>query len=359
MPDKYVTVSGAGTNSGDSEANAYTWAQMLTFMNGLSAGGAAGYVVNVKAGSYGSFGANQAFTVNATVASRCILRGYSTTPGDGYIGRTFGGSGFLTTTNYPTLTFSSGFGISVPTAWTLENLNLVGTGNTNFVGISTDSEIRRCKVIYTGTGVSAIAVNLTATRAHAFENDIELVTNGTACIRMASANLPMRAIGNRCKSAADGISIGTGANGSYIGHNICYRCTSNGIFLSATSSSVVAWNNTLVLNGAAGINVNSHSLVTHTIYNNLITDNTGIAISPNAGFECYHNRSDRNSSNVTNDTFRLSNNATSVTQANEYVDAANNDFRLKSTSPAIAAGTSGVDVGALPAVISRETSAVF
>jgi hypothetical protein len=112
--ERYVTVAGAGAHDGTSEANAWTFAEMIT------AAPSGGTRVNVKAGSY-SVGA---YTLGAgTAAAPFVIRGYNSTPGDlDNLGRD--ATGALVTTNMPDITLSAAW---VPTAQVLlQNLDITG-----------------------------------------------------------------------------------------------------------------------------------------------------------------------------------------------------------------------------------------
>lgn len=113
--EKYVTTTGAGGHDGTSEANAWSFAEMI------AATPAAGTRVNIKAGAY-SVGATT-LPANGTASAPIVLRGYSSTIGDlDNQGR--GSDGMLNTSNMPDLTIT---GIWVPSSHCyLQNLDITG-----------------------------------------------------------------------------------------------------------------------------------------------------------------------------------------------------------------------------------------
>jgi hypothetical protein len=96
--EKYVTVAGAGAHDGSSEANAWTFAEMIAAAPG------AGTRVNIKAGSY-SEGATT-LPSSGTVSAPIVLRGYNSSIGD-LDGQGRGSDGLLNTTNMPDVTITA------------------------------------------------------------------------------------------------------------------------------------------------------------------------------------------------------------------------------------------------------------
>jgi len=124
--ERYVTVSGAGSNDGTSEANAWSWSQMIANVatDFTNLAGVGSIRVNVKSGSYGSIGATT--LIGGAAMRPLVYRGYSSSIGDlDAQGRNPDGS--LNVTNFPTIT--------VTASWTpaahivLQNINFSGSVN--------------------------------------------------------------------------------------------------------------------------------------------------------------------------------------------------------------------------------------
>jgi hypothetical protein len=124
--EKYVTVAGAGAHDGSSEANAWTFAEMI------AAAPAAETRVNIKAGSY-TEGATT-LPASGTIVAPIVLRGYNATIGDlDSQGR--GSDGLLNTANMPD--------IAVTATWTpspfciCQNLDISGALSAALLSSST------------------------------------------------------------------------------------------------------------------------------------------------------------------------------------------------------------------------------
>lgn len=157
--EKYVTTTGAGARDGSSEANAWSFADMI------DAAPAAETRVNIKAGSY-SAGATT-LPANGTFLQPIVLRGYSSSIGDlDDQGRSADGT--LDTANMPDF--------AITAAWTpssycyLQNLDIVNNGNINSALLSSSSvdevSLISCRFTNTTNNSSAACVlndnNLTA-----------------------------------------------------------------------------------------------------------------------------------------------------------------------------------------------------
>lgn len=101
LTERYVSALAGGGGDG-SVGTPWTWAEMLTTA-------AAGDRCNVKAdGTYARTTDTDAFTNAGTISSPILVRGYTTTPGDGNQGRANGGTGALVTTHMPSITYTTG-----------------------------------------------------------------------------------------------------------------------------------------------------------------------------------------------------------------------------------------------------------
>lgn len=75
--ERYTTSAGAGAHDGTSEANAFSWTEMVTDWN---AGSRQGYRYNLKGNV--TLAADAVFTGDGTISNPIVLRGYSSTIGD-------------------------------------------------------------------------------------------------------------------------------------------------------------------------------------------------------------------------------------------------------------------------------------
>lgn len=147
--EKYVTVSGAGAHDGSSEANAWTFAEMI------AAAPAAGTRVNIKTGTYNS--GTVTLPASGSSSAPIILRGYSSSIGDlDAQGRD--DDSLLNTTNMPDFTLTGKWTPS-PNCY-LQNLDITGNINDYLIGSTAADNwgLISCRVINTNTGASAAAI---------------------------------------------------------------------------------------------------------------------------------------------------------------------------------------------------------
>lgn len=81
LTEKYSSAAGAGAHDGTTEGNAFSWVEMIADIN---AGNGAGIRYNHKGNV--TRAASDTISAGGTVGSPCIIRGYTTTIGDGYRG---------------------------------------------------------------------------------------------------------------------------------------------------------------------------------------------------------------------------------------------------------------------------------
>jgi hypothetical protein len=350
ISEVYVSSAGAGAHDGTSEANAFSWTEMATDIN---AGSAAGKRYNVK-GNIGALGASTTLSGSGTGTSPVIIRGYTTTIGDGYQGRT-NANGPLITTHMPLVPYNSTFRLNITGSWIiLEALKVTGLVSNPVVTLTADSLITRCIVENSSTNASASALSI-ATRCKTINSDMALTgaSGGNGGILGAGGSAMI--VGCRATGAtAPGILI---TSTSVIVSGCVVYGSSVGI--SNTSGTFVGAmiGNTIVDNTGDGIDILTGTTSLLMLVNNLITDNGGFGLDANStavAISASHNRFDRNTSGATNSgtdwlaATSYDHNTTSVLKAVEYQDAATRDYRLLTTSPAKGVGLpSYLDIGAL------------
>jgi len=344
--ERYVTSVGGGAHDGTSEANAWTMFEMTTALAALGTGGAAGLRVNVKADATHSLGVNLGSIGGGTTTAPCWIRGYHTTPGDGWLGRTVGGTGPIDTSNMPLINFGLNNWNQTAAFVLLDCLNVTSARNSAPIAdVGTDSVMTRCVVTNTGTGVGAACASDNGNTRRTFQNCDFTFAGASGGANVASVGVDGRLLYCRIRGAGAIAGVRLTSRGQVIGC-VIFGAGGAGIYGSSTGSTLTIIGNTIVGNSGDGIDILASSTTTHAILNNLITDNGGYGIDGNgnnAAFLAY-NRFDRNTSGAINGmtdwdaATGLGRNTTSVPQADEYENAGSHDYRLKSTSPALAAG---------------------
>jgi hypothetical protein len=88
--EKYVSSLAGGSGNGLTAGAPFTWQQMITEIQSVTGTGGRGFRYNIKADGTYNRGAAQddCNSCSGTNASPIYMRGYLTTIGDGYLGRT-------------------------------------------------------------------------------------------------------------------------------------------------------------------------------------------------------------------------------------------------------------------------------
>lgn len=341
ITEKYVSSAGAGTHAGTSEANAFSWAEMITDIN---AGGKAGNRYNVIRGGGAIARTTTTDTVSGsgTSTSPIIIRGYLTVITDGFQGRI--SSGPLVTTNFCQITYTTGV-LNITGSWVVcECLDVAGARSGVQLAVSPNGGLTRSKVVNSSTNAAAQAITV-ATSAVVIDNDLALTgaSGGSAAITAATAS--GRILGNRI-NGGPAMGVNVSSNVSVV-DNLIYSSTGIGISVSATGAAPLIYGNTIVQGGGDGIDIITGTTVLQCVVNNMITDNTGNGIdgvsAANAIFAS-HNRTRDNGaadnsatdwlaatkySHVTTDTGSIT---------TDYVDPGSTNYQLISTSPAKGVG---------------------
>lgn len=346
MTTKYVTVTGAGAKNGTDAANAWDWATMLT-------SAAAGDDILIQEGTY-SLSSSSTFSNSGTSTSPIRLRGAKAdwTP----LTPTRTNAGPLSTANMPVIAFD-GASLNQKTWSIIECLKITGNVNNSLISQGVSSVMRGCVVETSSTGSSARCISL-STGGGAIDCDFAKTgASGTsAVVSLGGANgrlIDCRILGGA--TTAYGVQVT--AVGTISGCLIVAK--NHGIYVSTDSNQATLLNNTVAITGGTGdaVYFAASSTVLQVASGNLLTDSTAYGINGNdaaTAVVSHRNRIDRSTSGAYNGatdwlaSTKFGDDVTSVTQANEYEDAAGGDFRLKSTSPAIGKGPWGLaDIGAL------------
>lgn len=345
ITEKYASSAGAGANDGSSEANAWSWATMLT-------SAAAGDRINFK-GNH-TLTANATFTSAGTATSPIILRGYNSTIGDlATAGRT-NGNGPLITTNFPVLSASGAYGLTLPTFGAIETMAIAIDRNGILLQLGTSSVAVRCSVNNSSTGASATAIT-SGTYAVVVDCDALLSGGSGGLAALNTAASPIDVIGTRIDGAA---AVGLRAGSGQVR---AYACTiiggTDAVLSNTANNSHLLVNCTIVGGSSTGVYQITGPTRLMAVVNCLITDHAtyGLySVDAGAGILAVGNRYDRNGTANTNgatdwlSAFSSYNNTSSATQSNEFPGYGSDDFRLGSTSPARGIGIPAyLDVGAL------------
>jgi hypothetical protein len=233
ITEKYASSAGAGSNNGTSEADAWSFATMLTSAT-------AGDRINFK-GNH-TFTGNHSFTNAGTATSPIILRGYSSTIGDcSALGRT-NGNGPLVTTGMPVLT-SGLYQLTMPNFSIMEAMQCSSSTRAGHILVTgTNAGIFRCVVTNTSTSASACGMDLSGTSSFLVDCDVTLGAGSgqNYAIRVAATNW---VIGCRI-DGGPAVGVNFGSTGTLI--NCVVLGGTDCVLLNTTIAPAVLVNCTLV-----------------------------------------------------------------------------------------------------------------
>lgn len=367
----YVNNAGSGSGTGTSEANAMSY---TTFSDYMAAGGSftatAGDRFNIKGTITGRTTTNDVWVNGGTITSPVIVRGYNSTIGDlTSLART-NGNGPLDTTNYPSISYTTGFIQINANFLLLEALKVssanTGSGNGTIKLITgTNDALKRCYIINSGTNANSTALAV-ANVSHIVDCDVSLTgaSGGNAAISTTVSG-GARIVGCRITG---GPSVGISGAPGVVAFNTIYSSAGNAINLTSVSTLSAVLYNTIVGGGADGINVVTSTTQNQLLVGNQITDNTGDGInmvSTSNGAFAANNRFRDNASTYNNFgdwiTATSYNDVTTDTGGPEtdYMNFSGNDYNLIWESPARGAGNPlYADIGALQAPTPTATPSV-
>lgn len=318
----------------------------------------AGDDVWVKAdGTYSRTSSTDALTNAGTAANPIKIEGYKTTIGDGYLGRT-NGNGPLIKTNFAVITYAGGY-FAPNKAWViLRNLDYSCTSNQPMTAPLSPGAVIECAVTNTWADVNARALLDNSPATHVLNCDLTCTT-GTA---LTSGTYNSKYVGNRLSAGANAFNLTS--NLAFIAFNTILPCAVGVNIGHVNASSTAILNNTFNGCTTAGIQIlNSASATGMPLDMNNIFTNCAYArkslYQPTGDLPLlrYYNRT-RDNTNADSGfaDWPIIGEVITDTGGNEtdYVDAASNDYRLISASPAKGAMIPRYgDIGAL----QREESA--
>jgi hypothetical protein len=340
--EKYVSSLAGGSGNGNSEGTAYSYGQMITLISG---GTTAGWRFNIKAdGTYNRSADDNLSPYNGTNTNPICWRGYKTTIGDGYLGRS-GTNGALITTNMPVIQWSNG-GFNSGQYWALESVDMRFNKNDYSMELSERSGIVGCCFQNAHNGVAA---------------GIMRTKGGLICLESDLTFTPTTS------TTTNPAILGDGDGGKFISCRIINNCsTSRGI--------VTGWWMTIAhslikgAGGSRGIEVNDQipTLFNNTITNwqdgiyftstqdrmpvvwgNMVTDNSGYAINGTSNAMAFvgpnrvrDNTSGTIAAGINGSTWLSIGRFWPLTTTGsgasaDYVNAASSDYNLVSSSVAV------------------------
>jgi len=183
--EKYVSTTGAGAHTGADEANALTWAEMLTFGGATSL---AGIRFNIKSDAgYSRTTSADAFTVTAgapTIAAPMMLRGYSSTIGDLESNGRTGSTGALVLTGFPVVTYTTG-NLTLPVYTIVQQCDIASAIAGNAVVAGTNSMFRRSRVRNThATSAASVAIFSSSNYTTLVDCDISIASNHASAVAL-------------------------------------------------------------------------------------------------------------------------------------------------------------------------------
>lgn len=344
ITEHYVTTDGSDTWA--ASTNPVTPCSLADALTNAAAGDR----VNIKSGTYNltSFSPANA----GTAASPIIYRGYSSTIGDGYQGRT-NGNGALVVTNMPVFAMSTNQ-FSYNKAYVIvESINITTAYAGAAVGISgTYNLFSRCVITMTGSSATGYGLHMVGAGNVALDCDVSN-TGGTALCAINAGNATVSVLYCRA-TCTNGIGVRAISAARVIGC-VIYDSTTGISYGVAWSTSPIIIGNTIVGN-ATGILAYSASTTCGPIVNNIITDSSGYGID-GADASGVHMllAYNRFRANTSGDVRYADNHATATSYghvttgaSSDFVDAGGNDYRLATGSPARSAGIFAYgDIGAL------------
>lgn len=336
MTERYVSSAGGGAHDGTTEADAFTWAEMITDLNTPRAG----YRYNVKGNI--SLSATTTLTGDGSTTSPNIIRGYSSTIGDAYLGRSSGGA--LNVSSMPTIAYDATFRLNASGSDFLIIQDLVITANNSGIAVTigADSYVINCKVTQASTNVAAAGIDLgTATGSRVINCDVATAASGGVyAVRVQGSSSGVYGCRLTCPGAA-GISCRSTA---VLSGNTIYGCVT-GISMDSTLGTPLYINNTIYGCSGDGIDVVTSTTGRQTIIGNHITDNGGYGIDFNTStcVKCLaFNRTRDNTSGAINpaDDWTAGTTIAHVTTdtgnaTTDYTNAAGSDFSLIAAAPGI------------------------
>lgn len=346
ITEVYVSAVGSGGTNGVDAANAMAFTNMI---NQINLGGAGGNRYNFL-GSIARAGTADTISGSGSTNAPVIIRGYASSIGDGYLGRTNANNGLIPT-NLGVVTYTGTGGLTVSGSYIVfESLSISGAKNGAQIGVTGSAvSFRGCVLSNATSGSGGIVLSGTTGSGLTVQNcDLTLSNGGNAGSFCLSFAQNFRLIGSRITSSSHGVKVAN-APGDIIFNQI-YGCAGYGI----TNANTTVGGSTCVLgNTIAGCTNDAIAIVGNTaammtIVDNCITDNSGYGINAgNVGNIVFisNNRTRDNTGgaiNAASDWFSAMGWGEVTTDTGgpetDYTNVSITDYRLISASPAVGVG---------------------
>lgn len=347
ITDRYVTDAGAGSADGSSIANAMSYATFTDYMvTGGSFTAAPGDRFNIIGAITGRTTTTDTWVNGGNSTSPVIVRGWTSGGTTPYAGRT-NGNGPLITTNFPTISYTTGR-INITGSWILvECLSITGAPSNAVITLGAEGAIRSCAVVNSSTNAAAVGIGATSTGNEVLDCDASLTgaSGGSAAI----SNQAGASCSDSCRitvtsSTAAGITCN---NTSILYGNTIYGNGGVGISMPTTTGRPWIRNNTIVGCASDGIDIVTGATVLQRVVGNMITDNGGYGVDFNSAavgaFVAYNRTRDNTSGayNLATDWVAATSygNVTTDTggPSTDYVNSGTGDYNLIAASPATSA----------------------
>jgi hypothetical protein len=328
--ERYVTVAGAGAHDGTSEANAWTFAEMIAAAPG------AHFRINIKAGSYSS---GAATLPSGAANAPNIFRGYNSTIGD------LDGSGRadnqeLDVTNFPVLTLTGLLVLGIGNV--LQNLSITGSVSGLLLGgnVNDGWTLLCCKLVNSASHANARVIQADNSCAVIC---CDLECSGTTRSTLVDADSSFVMVNCRLKAGGtdtDPLVVGDG--GYFVGNLFLGTGVEIGLSMQATAGTTLILGNTFYnLAESVAMATGSSAERALLLLSNVFTDsgslvNSAYTTSPVNTALLLHNRYRDITTPFSNvEVLEFGNDTTDTGGAStDYTDAGSGDFTLIDASPA-------------------------
>ena len=346
---RYFSTTGAGAADGTSWANRaalYSAGNWSTVITGFNFGGADSLNCLIGTGSYtcsqslesGTFSVAAPTADNRLFLRNCDSSGNLVVPDASFISD----AGAIDTTAMPFINYTAAGRCVNTTGIVLYGLRIESAQNDGVV--AQVLSVEQCYIVSTGSGSSASAAfrvyNIKNSHLYCNTSNYAAVVNCDENNTLSVMNCRIQGI-TGTTSNRRGLSSNAFAPSIYIANNTIFGMGGIGISMTGASAGDMIANNVINGTGSDGINISRSATgtgVAAQVCNNMITNcgGWGVNQSSSVGMLASNNRLRNNTSgNFTgmgNYPTDIANETAAGTDADEYVDAAGFDFRIKNTS---------------------------
>lgn len=293
-------------------------------------------------GSFTMTSTTDTIAVSGTGTNLLQMHGFSSVRGDGFQGHT-NTNGPLVTTNFPTITYTTGRATFTGGAWIIECINWVGAPSNPTLQVVNNTVVKRCKITNSSTNGSAAGFTCSTNgETQLFDSDVALTGASGGNYAVSMTGVADRINGCRITGGPNqGVVM---ASSVTLLNTLVYKSTGIQVNVNATAATVVIDHCTIVGGTTDGITFLTGLVNANYVVNCMITDNGGYGINgTDAGalvFNSFNRFRGNTSGNINNATAATNassdgNQTTGSGTSSDYVNYASNDFNLISTSVAV------------------------